>query len=210
MRVSLSFAIASILLSGTPAAVAAQALGVGPRLALVRGDVDAGTGTQRFTGGVLRARVSPRTALELSIDYRSETNEALTERIRDYPVQGSLLLYLVRSGVSPYLLGGVGWYSQRVETLNDRRVETASGTRTFGYHAGLGGEIRAGRRAAIHMDYRYTFIHFGAGDETGTTGPTAGAGSATGFSVPGLSFVADRLRLSHEGSMWTGGVTIYF
>jgi hypothetical protein len=33
-------------------------------------------------------------------------------------------------------------------------------TTKMGYHAGLGGESGLGSRAALHLDYRYTFIHY--------------------------------------------------
>lgn len=193
-----------------PAAAGAQSLGLGPRLSLVRGDVEAGTSAQRFTGGTLRGRLSPRTALELSIDYRSTTNDTATERVREYPFQGSLLLYPVRGGLSPYVLGGLGWYSQRVDTLVNDKVDESATTRTFGYHAGFGGEIQLGRHAAMHVDYRYTFIRFnGDNAEAGSTSAPSAA-SPGAFRIPGVSYLTDTLHLSHGGSMWTGGITIYF
>jgi hypothetical protein len=169
-------------------------------MAVVRGNVEAETSSERYTGGLLRAHLSPRTAVELALDWRTVTNESLTERTRDYPFQGSLLLYPVRTPLAPYLLGGVGWYSQRIETLGvEKEVLDSATTRTFGYHAGFGGELRLGRHAAAHLDYRYTFIGFGDDEE-------AGDESSGGFA----SALTDKLRLSHEGSMWTGGLTIYF
>jgi opacity protein-like surface antigen len=199
-----------ISLPGFTASAGAQSLGLGPRLSLVRGEVDAGTSAERFTGGTLRARLSPRSALELSLDYRSTTNELATERVREYPFQGSLLLYPVRANLSPYVLGGLGWYSQRVDALVNDKVDESATTRRFGYHAGLGGEIRLGRHAAMHVDYRYTFIRFNADDETAASGAGTAAGASGGFRIPGVSYLTDQLHLSHGGSMWTGGVTIYF
>ena len=194
-----------------PAAVAAdQTFGVGPRLTVVRGSVEAETTSERYTGGLLRAHLSPRTALELSIDWRTITDEALTQRVRNYPIQGSLLLYPVRAGFSPYLLGGVGWYSQRIETLSETTVTNTVTTRTFGYHAGFGGEIRLGRRAALHLDYRYTKIRFGEDEDDPAVDASTGEGGGAGFRIPGVSSLAERLKLSHDGSMWTGGLTIYF
>jgi hypothetical protein len=180
-----------------PVQVNAQ-FGLGPRIAVVRGSVEAESSSERYTGGLLRAHLSPRTAVELALDWRTMTNESLTERTRDYPFQGSLLLYPVSAPIAPYLLGGVGWYSQRVEALGaEREVLESTTTREFGYHAGFGGELRFGRHAAAHLDYRYTFLGVG-NDEEGEEG-----GGIT-------SALTDRLRLSHEGSMWTGGLTIYF
>jgi hypothetical protein len=172
-----------------PAAAHAQ-VGVGGRFALVRPDSSLDVATDRYSGGHLRAHLSPRTALELALDWRSETNAALTERTRDYPVQGSLLVYPFRTVISPYLLGGFGWYSQSVQTLVDDEVTSTATTRRTGYHAGLGGEVRLGQHAALHGDYRYTFLRLG--DDEATSG------------------LVDRLKLSHEGSMWTAGFTVYF
>jgi hypothetical protein len=203
MRVPrLAGAIAALALF-FPATLSAD-IGIGPRLAFVR--VDSET-SDRYTGGVLRAELSPRTAVELAIDWRSVINQDLTERVRDYPFQGSLLLYPVRTRLAPYLLGGVGWYSQRVETLGEtKEVLDSVTTRRFGYHAGFGGELRLGRRAAIHVDYRYTFIGFGDDDEA-VDGEEEDSG---GFRVPLLGSLADRVGLSHDGSMWTAGLTLYF
>jgi len=179
--------------------VDAQSFGVGPRLSFVRGDLTADSST-RYSGAMLRMRTSPRTAIELSLDYRNHLNESLTERIKDYPIQGSLLLYPVRATFSPYLVTGIGWYSQRVEALQANQLLTSTTTRKTGYHAGLGADVRLGRHAAVHADYRYTFIGFGR-DEDSEPGV---------LPVPGFRGLQDRLKLSHKGSMWTSGMTVYF
>jgi len=192
--------VGSLCLLLAPAAGAgAQSLGLGPRLSFVKADIHAEDAT-RVTGGVLRLRTSTKTALEASFDYRSHLNENLTERIKDYPIQGSLLLYPVRSVVSPYLLGGIGWYSHKVEALQDDEVIASATTRTTGFHAGLGTDISIGRHVTIHADYRYTLIGFG---DDADTAPAA-------VPIPGLIWLQDRLGLSHKGSMWTTGVTVYF
>jgi opacity protein-like surface antigen len=170
---------------------AAQGLGVGGRMSLVRGDVQADTSAERFFGGQVRLPLSPRTTLEVSLDRRSDSNDALTERVVETPIQGSLLLYPVRSVLSPYLLGGVGWYSQRVEQLSAGVMTTSESSRRFGYHAGLGAEIKLGRHVGVHADYRYTFLKFGSDDDD--------EGSLT-----------SRFKPSYEGSMWTAGMTLYF
>jgi hypothetical protein len=134
--------------------------------------------------------------VELSLDRHVEENEAETARVRDYPLQASLLLYPVHSTFSPYFLVGYGWYRQRVDQLSDGDVVQTVATLRSGSHAGIGAEIRAGRHIGIHADYRYTFLHFGSDSE--------GRSSIT---LPGASF----LHLpSYEGSMWATGVTIYF
>lgn len=187
------------LLLASAAGAGAQSVGLGPRLSFVRADIHAEQAT-RVSGGVLRLRTSPKTALEVSFDYRSHLNENLTERIKDYPIQGSLLLYPARTVVSPYFVGGIGWYSRKVDALQDDQVIASTTTRKTGFHAGLGTDISIGRHAAIHADYRYTLI--GLGDDADTA-PAA-------VPIPGLLWLQDRLGLSHKGSMWTTGVTVYF
>jgi hypothetical protein len=155
--------------------------------------VDADTSAQRFTGGQIRARVSPRTAIEVALDIHTETNEALTERVRQLPLQASLLLFPVRAPFAPYALGGGGWYTTRVETLLDNESVASESSRKFGWHAGFGAELRLGAHAAAHADYRYTFLKFGD-DET------------DGEAETGIS----RFLPSYQGSMWTAGLTFYF
>jgi opacity protein-like surface antigen len=179
--------------------VSAQSLGLGPRFSFVRSDLTA-EGSSRYTGGLLRLRTSSKTAVELSIDYRNHLNASLTERIKDVPIQGSLLMYMMSSTLSPYLVGGIGSYSQRVQRLQDKLVVGSTKSRKTGYHAGLGADIRLGRHAAVHADYRYTFIGF-SNDE----GTEPGA-----VPIPGTRALQGRLKLSHKGSMWTSGVTMYF
>ena len=191
---------AALLLAHTDALAQTGAFGIGPRFSFVRGDLRPDVGSSRYSGGLIRASLSKRVSLEASIDYRSHLNESLTERVRNYPIQGSLLLYPVKSTLSPYVLFGIGWYSQRVDQINIDTVIEPVTTRTTGYHAGLGGEMRIGSRTAVHLDYRYTFIRFGASENS-----EAGA-----IPVPGLDGLQERLKLSHQGSMWTTGVTVYF
>jgi opacity protein-like surface antigen len=168
----------------------AQTFGIGARFSMIRGDVDADTSAERFLGVLVRLRTSDKTSLEVSLDRRAETNEAATERTRDYPLQASLLLFPVRSAISPYLLGGVGWYSHRFERLEGDDVIESTSTRKFGYHAGFGGELSLGRHAGLHADYRYTFLRFGSDDDEEST--------------------SSRFLPSYQGSMWTAGLTLYF
>lgn len=196
----LAVVAAALVIGLMPSRIEAQSFGIGPRFAFVRGDVNSDAST-RYSGGLLRLRPSPRVALEVSLDYRNHLNETGTERIKDYPIQGSLLLYPVRATVSPYLLGGIGWYRQRVDTLADDLVVDSTTSSKTGYHAGIGSDLWFGRRATLHVDYRYTFI--------GRQNDDADAASGA-VPVPGLGALQDRLRLSHKGSMWTTGLTVYF
>jgi len=196
-------ALACVILSLcilAPVGASAQSFGLGAHLSFVRGDsTSPDTASARSYGALIRIRTSPRTALEGTIDFRTTTDEALTVRTRDRPIQASLLLYPVKSALSVYLLGGVGWYNQEVELLNSQAATTTTRTSKMGYHAGLGGELELGHRAALHVDYRYTFIHLG--DNGGDPGAVP---------IPGTITIQEKLKLSHQGSMWTMGVTVYF
>ena len=183
-----------------PGDVFAQSVSVGPRVSFVRPDATLESPSDRYTGGALRMKLSPRTSIELAMDWRSTTSEDATVRIRDYPFQGSLMVYPLRSAISPYVLGGVGWYSQRMETLAGSEVLTQQTVRRRGYHGGFGGELKLGSRMSVFADYRYTFINFGDDDTE--------AGGAGAFAIPGVGSLMDHFRLSHEGSMWTGGLVI--
>ncbi|MGH9372429.1 MAG: hypothetical protein ACRD15_12935, partial [Vicinamibacterales bacterium] len=95
--------------------------------------------------------------------------------------------------------GGGGWYTTQVDTLEDEEVVSSESTRTFGWHGGFGAELRFGRHAAAHADYRYTFLRFG--DDVTEGEGAAQAGEETGGS---------RFLPSYKGSMWTAGLTVYF
>lgn len=173
-------------------------VGIGLRMAWVKpnSDVQPPPEARRFTGAMLRGRLSPHTGIELSYDWRTEENVAKTVRTSERPFQGTLLVHLLSGSVSPYLLGGIGWYSTKIETLDAAgKVLATSSDRPFGYHAGFGGEIRAGNHFGLHVDYRYTFVHTEAEVDSG---------------VPLIGAVIEQLGLSRNGSMWTGGATLYF
>jgi len=191
-----------------PASAGAQGFGIGPRFAFVRGDVVTGTPSTRFFGGTVRMSGSKHTGFEVSIDYRSSLATDPTApdhkvKMVETPIQGSMLLYLVRSAFSPYLLGGAGIYSRRFDDLgaNDQ-VLVSTTDRKIGVHLGFGAELFIARHAALYGDYRYRFVRFGA--------PTDAADQP--INIPGGSLVPglDKVKLSHQGSMWTGGIAFYF
>lgn len=173
----------------TASTAAAQGIGIGGRLAWVTADSDADVDSVRFTGGQIRL-LSHRVGLEVSIDRHSDTFEPLGQKVTQTPIQASLLLRLGGGSVSPYLLGGPGWYRQKVEPIGDSS-DPAIETTEFGWHGGIGLELRPARQFGIHGDYRYTFLDFGddVEDEGG---------------------LIRRLLPGHRGSMWTLGATIYF
>jgi opacity protein-like surface antigen len=178
-------------LMGTAAPASAQGFGVGARLSWVKSDVTVEADRVRLVGGQIRLG-GGRVGIEVAIDRRSETLEALNQKIVDTPIQTSVLLRLSSSSFSPYLLGGPGWYRRSVEVIDgpdDLNVSTTE----FGWHAGGGLEVRFGRRVGIHGDYRYTFLDFNDDDDD-EIGP-----GIIGKLLPG-----------HKGSMWTLGATVYF
>jgi opacity protein-like surface antigen len=203
----LRLSLAVALFVGAPALTcAAQGIGIGGRFAMVRGDVQSDTGAEGFTGGHVRAWLSKRTALEVSLDRRAQTDQTLGEKVRDYPLQGSVLLSPIPGTFAPYVLGGLGWYTHSVEQLAGTQVIDSTTTRRVGTHAGFGAEVRVGKRAAFHADYRYTFLKFGGGDPINSdTIAGAIAKSHLTDTGSGIHFLP-----SYQGSMWTTGMTIYF
>jgi hypothetical protein len=197
-RSILSTSLATAALAvGLAVPASAQIVGIGPRLSFVRGDLATGTPDTRFLGGTLRMRTSPHVAIELALDHRTQASDDLTQRTRETPFQGSLLLFLTRARFSPYVLGGFGVYTQNQDTLGaDGLVASTVMTRKTGWHAGLGAEIFVARRAALYGDYRFRFVHWGDNPDP----------AAQPISVP---FV-DTNKLTHQGSMWTYGLAFYF
>ncbi len=178
------------LLVATPAA--AQ-IGVGARLAWVTGDSSVDTDTVRFTGGQIRMGISQRMGVEVSFDRRSEEFDLLNQRVKETPIQVSLLLKMAAGSFQPYLLGGPGWYKRSVSPLEGPADELDVSTTEFGWHAGVGAELLMGKHAGIHGDYRYTFLDFNNDNDQEI------GGGLIGSLLPG-----------HKGSMWTLGFTVYF
>lgn len=180
-------ALGALLAIAAP--VSAQGIGIGARVAWVTSDTDLDVDSVRFVGGQVRM-LSQRVGLEVSIDRHSESFDLLNQQITETPIQASLLLRLGGGRVSPFLLGGPGWYRRSVQSIDGPDVSV--NTTEFGWHAGGGLEIRAGRHFGLHGDYRYTFLDFGDDDEEEDAGFIRGL-------LPG-----------HRGSMWTVGATVYF
>ncbi len=178
-----------------PAGSAAQGLGVGPRMSFVRGDLPSDADSARFFGGIVRLGLSKRLALEGALDFKTTEAADGLSRIKERPLQASMLLFPVRSTLAPYVLLGYGWYSRTVETFDAAGAEAESlSDRRTGAHIGLGAELALGRHAAITLDYRYRFVSFG--------------GPADGESPVSLPIIGS--RLSHRGSMWASGMVLYF
>jgi len=182
------FVLGLPLVTALPAS--AQGFGLGGRLSWVRQDVDVvDADSVRFLGLHMRA-IGGRAGLELSFDRHTESFELLDQKVVETPIQASLLVRLAQGSFAPYLLGGAGWYRRTIEPLEGPE-DSGDTTTDFGWHAGGGIEILAGRHFGIHGDYRFTFLDFGDDDEEDE-------GFIGGF-LPG-----------YKGSMWTLGATFYF
>jgi opacity protein-like surface antigen len=182
--------VVSAALFANPSIAAAQGFGVGARMAWVTADSEVDVDRVRFIGGQIRL-LSQRWGLEVSMDRESESFELLNQKVTETPIQASLLLRMAGGKVSPFLLGGPGWYRRKVELIDGPDEPDLESTE-FGWHAGGGLEILPSRHFGIHGDYRYTFLDFGDDDEEEDEGFIGGL-------LPG-----------HRGSMWTLGVTFYF
>jgi hypothetical protein len=225
MKRSIGFVVLGMLFgaAGPAHAQSGGAFGIGPRVTFQRGDEAVpDSSALRVFGGQIKLRLSPSTAIEVSADYDTKLTktQTLTQRAKSMPIQASLLLFPVRSAISPYVLGGIGWYRHSMTTsatgaasASGATTATTESIREMGYHAGLGAELRVGQRLAIHGDYRYNHIRFGGDSSTSTTSslPQRQTSSAAGLSmVPGLSAIQQSLKLSNDGSMWNWGVTFFF
>jgi opacity protein-like surface antigen len=210
-------ALALALLGATASGARAQLFGVGVRMASVSGPEspaveDTDSSRLRFWGGFARLHLAGSFGVEVSMDYQSETNDAETARIRNTPIQVSALLLSPNKSFSPYFLGGLGWYKHKVEALDGGKTVATAYATDFGYHVGGGLQVKLGRHAAIFADYRYVWV-----DENGLDGFSGLVKKAASLtSVIGLiSSVAggdnnDSDGISRGGSMWVGGLTVYF
>ena len=208
--------LALALLAGAAADAKAQTFGIGARMVSVSGPespaaTDGDSSRTRLWGGFARLHVAGSFGFEVAMDYDSLTNDTGTARARSTPIQVSGLLLNAKKTFAPYMLGGFGWYKHKLEALDQgKTVATASST-DFGYHLGGGLQLKFGRHAAIFADYRYVWVDANGFD--GFSGLVRSAASLT--SVIGLvaSVAGDGDSDSGRergGSMWTGGLTIYF
>jgi opacity protein-like surface antigen len=206
--------LAVCALVAIPAAASAQMLGVGPKFSMVRGDIATNTPSTRFVGGTLRLNTSKQVGFEGSLDFRTTWDTARTQRLRETPLQGSLLIYPFRSVLSPYALGGMGIYTRTYELVGTSGVISQSAQeRKTGMHLGFGGELRVAKHAVAYVDYRYRFVKFG--DGSGSNGTTTASANGTTSDLAMRALLAtipgmDLLKFSHQGSMWTGGVAFVF
>jgi hypothetical protein len=224
MKRSIGFVIFGLIFGISDAALAQGfGIGIGPRLTVQPGkDGAPNSSSLRLFGGQFKLHLTPKTAIELSADYETRTNDTLSQRAKTMPIQASVLYFPVRSMVSPYVLGGVGWFRHELTTTSPlattgaaagSTTTTTASIREMGYHGGLGLEVRLNPRVTIHGDYRYTHIRFGGTQDdpqalSVSTIPSTIAIAQT--VLPKLSSVQESLKMSSQGSLWNWGVTFFF
>ncbi len=137
-----------------------------------------------FIGGHIRARLAGGFGLEASIDYREDTyiTDVQQTTIKSVPLLFSATIELLhRSPVTPYFLGGGGWYFTKID-MKTEFFDIHDDQTKFGWHLGGGVIIKPSSRLAVHADYRYTSV----------------------------DFELQRFKFDAAGRMLTGGVTFYF
>lgn len=153
----LAASIAAAGVSSAPAPARADDGYIGHRTGLsfgIRGSYyrrdGSGAGSGAWSPGAqLRMHVAKALAIEGSADYREE--EFGGSKVDVYPVQASLLVYLVpESRLSPYLLGGGGWYYTNVKSTNSTRNR-------FAPHGGAGLEWFMDHHWSLDASYRYVW-----------------------------------------------------
>lgn len=158
MKVKEFIALSVLLLGVAPAAFAGNGVGentfsIGPRASYASPkDADSGEWSM---GAQARLHLTSGLALEGSLDYRTNNYLGNLVTVKTYPVQASLLAYLLPGGaVSPFLLGGAGWYYTQV----DGPLGFSNTTSRFGLHAGVGLEIALSSALSIDGSYRYIWL----------------------------------------------------
>lgn len=106
-----------------------------------------------FGGGQLRLHPFKFLAVEGSVDYRKTDISSTT--VRTFPVQGSALIYpLGTKRLSPFILGGAGWYFTNVEGPHgfDKTQHR------FGAHVGGGLQLFLSEHLSLDGTYRHIWL----------------------------------------------------
>lgn len=106
-------------------------------------------------GALLRLHFGQIWAIEGAADWRRDRiGVGDAYQVDTYPIQASLLAYLLpHSPITPYLLGGFGWY---MTDVNGPGIDETSDR--VGPHAGGGLQLFLGRSLSLDASYRYIWI----------------------------------------------------
>ena len=128
-----------------------------------------------YGGAQLRLHFTSVLAVEGSVDERQDKFGGTT--VDETPVQASLMLYLAPSSViSPYILGGVGYYYTHVQGVS-------GSTNRYGPHAGAGLEAALSQHWTIDGSFRYLWTQ-------SLTAPTTAYPAGHNFSDNGFMVTA--------------------
>jgi opacity protein-like surface antigen len=172
------FAVSAVLLLFAASSQAqnrdiiANTIGIGPRAGWYASN-DAEEGAWYF-GVAGRLRLGKNVGFEAALDYRTAerfSTGRIDERrykadVAYMPLTLSAMIFLpFGSNLSPYAVGGVGWYytlvdydllSASIPELRDKFEDENSFVP--GYHFGVGCEIVFGSNFALHGEFRYLFL----------------------------------------------------
>ena len=109
-------------------------------------------GDEWFGGVHARVHLLPTLAIEGLVDYRD--NDFGNNDVVTIPVQASALFYLLPGKrLSPFVLGGAGWYYTDVDGPTDDDTD-----HRFGLHAGGGVQLMLNERWSVDGTYRYVWV----------------------------------------------------
>ena len=127
-----------------------------------------------YGGAQARLHITSVVAVEASADYRQNKYGGTVVDV--YPLQASLLLYLAPQWVvSPYILGGVGWYHTH--------IRGGATTERYGPHAGAGLEVALAKNWTIDGSARYLWTQ-------SLSAPTTTSPAGKNFSDNGFMLTA--------------------
>jgi Outer membrane protein beta-barrel domain len=140
--------------------------GIGARTSIFGYNRDELDGSRVFWGGHARMRVIKYFAAELSAQYREDTFGFHNGEIKleTFPVQLSGIVYpLAMIPISPYFVGGIGWYRLKATINGDLDLPYVFGQGSVvltetAPHIGVGLEAFIGDHFSIGGDVRYVFL----------------------------------------------------
>ena len=107
----------------------------------------------RLTGGL---------GLEVALDARLATYDLDGEkafRLLVVPLTGTFQLFLLpRARLQPYLAAGAGYYFIRGRGYGPLEGLGAQTENRFGFHGGIGVDVRPSRASSVHLEVRYVIL----------------------------------------------------